>query len=217
MTNSANTLATTKRARTRRSSLAEHASGNGTRTRSRASDPGHPDFSSRQAVFVQLLADTMTLRDLYAKHGEQAHGPLAKVFELICQRHRVEHVRLVNLLATHVRTLGGEPLMMAGDVSSHTQIPRPPRGREAMEVQIERLLHAHELIAQQAMALVRFCGVGPMNEPERDATVLMASELILTSKLHVWLLAEHLRHVSNASTAVARAACIAGRLVLPFS
>lgn len=216
MTNSTSTLATSKRARRPRTSLAEHASGNGTRAHARVGQPSRPDVSARQAVFVQLLADTMTLRDLYAKHGEQASGPLARVFELICQRHRVEHVRLVNLLATHVRLVGGEPLTMAGDVSSQTQIPRPPRGRETMEVQIERLLHAHELIAQQAIALVRFCGLAPMNVPERDATALLASELILTSKLHVWLLAEHLRHVSNASTDVAQAACIAGRLVLPF-
>ncbi|MFZ4573860.1 MAG: ferritin-like domain-containing protein [Phycisphaerales bacterium] len=184
--------------------------------RSHLAEPERADLHSRHTAFVQLLSDTTTLRDLYAKHAAQASGPLSRVFALICQRHRVEHERLVALLAAHVRTLGGEPLVMAGDIAAMTRIPRPPRAREPMDAQVERLLNAHERIAEQAIALVTSCGNAVMGGAARDDTALIASELILTGKLHVWLLAEHLRHMSNASTMMARAACITGRLVLPF-
>ena len=35
---------------------------------------------------------------------------------------------------------------MAHDVAETTMIPRPPKGREPVPVQISRLLHAHEIV-----------------------------------------------------------------------
>ena len=211
MTNPATNLTTTIGRRTR--SLAGANTSSMNTTRSRAPDLHRTRTLFTQAAVLQLLADTLTLRDLYAKHAEQAKGPLSCSFVLICHRHRIEHTRLAELLAAYVRRLSGEALVMSADIAATTRIPRPPRSHEPLEMQIQRLLGAHASIAEQAIALVKAGDNAAVNGLSRDEITLVASELLLTGKLHVWLLAEHRQHVSDATTA-AHAKCIAGRLTL---
>lgn len=211
MTNPATILTTTMGRRTR--SLAGVNGSSMSTARSCAPDLNRTRTRFTQAAVVQLLADTLTLRDLYAKHAEQAKGPLSCSFVLICHRHRIEHTRLAELLAAYVRRLSGEALVMAADIAATTRIPRPPRCREPLEMQIERLLGAHASIAEQAIALVQLSDNAAADRLRRDETTLLASELLLTGKLHVWLLAEHRQHVSDATT-MAHAKRIAGRLTL---
>lgn len=176
----------------------------------------HSALHALQMAFVQLLADTMTIRDLYAKHALQASGPHARLFELICQRHHVEHVRLAELLAGQVRTLGGDALVMAGDIAAHSSIPRPPRRAESLDVQVHRLVSAHEVIALRAIAMLTKSESESRGGRLSHEAVLVTSELVLTGKLHLWLLAEHLQHVSDASQTFFDTPSFAGRLVLPF-
>ena len=44
---------------------------------------------------------------------------------------------------------------MAADVAETTLIPRPPKGREPVPVQISRLLHAHEIVLKEARTMAR--------------------------------------------------------------
>ncbi len=166
-----------------------------------ASEHGGELMSLRtmQSAIVQLLADTMTIRDLYSKHAEQASGPFAGVFKLICHRHRLEQQRLIEILEARVRSLGGQPLVMAADVAAMTSIPSPPRGAELMDIQVERLLNAHERIRQQAVMLMPLAGTGEPRGAERDETLTVVFELIRASKVQVWLLAAYLRHVASDS------------------
>ncbi|MBX9738027.1 MAG: hypothetical protein K2X32_13985 [Phycisphaerales bacterium] len=196
-----------------------------TSDRALAYDDGTPapsletDQSAPHALhtaFLQLLANTITLRDLYAKHAAQASGPNARVFELICQRHHVEHARLAVLLSEQVLRLAGDPLVMARDITLWSSIPCPPRRAELMSMQVQRLLNAHEAIAVQAISLLTARQSSTGKTLAAREAVLVASELILTGKLHVWLLGEHLRNVSSASEPASHPASITGRLVLPF-
>ena len=50
-------------------------------------------------------------------------------------------------------TLGGVSIAMAHDVAETTLIPRPPKGREEVPVQISRLLHAHEIVLKEARTM----------------------------------------------------------------
>ncbi len=140
------------------------------------------------AGFVQLLADTMTLRDLYIKHGWQASGPLAPTFQQMCERHQVEQHRLVQLLVRKIREFGGEPIVMAADVAALTSIPLPPCGREEPLAQCHRLLTAHDIVAQAAMSLgARVSAlVGAGRAP------LIVAEILLTCTLQVWLLGQYM-------------------------
>src|SRR5215510_7898099 len=78
----------------------------------------------------QVLADTMTLRDLYKKHHWQAAGPTFYQLHLLFDKHYEEQNELVDTVAERIQTLGGISLAMAPDVAELTIIPRPPRGRE---------------------------------------------------------------------------------------
>ena len=94
----------------------------------------------------QLLADTMTLRDLYKKSHWQVAGPTFYQLHLLFDKHYDEQVELVDTIAERIQLLGGVSLAMAADIAETTKIPRPPRGREEVPVQISRLLDAHQII-----------------------------------------------------------------------
>src|SRR5262245_59438799 len=103
----------------------------------------------------QLLADTITLRDMYKKHHWQVAGPTFYQLHLLFDKHYEEQNDLVDKIAERVQLLGGVSLAMAHDVAETTLIPRPPKGREEVPVQISRLLHAHEIVLKEARAMAR--------------------------------------------------------------
>src|SRR5262247_2951054 len=103
----------------------------------------------------QLLADTMTLRDLYKKHHWQVAGPTFYQLHLLFDKHYDEQNELVDAIAERIQLLGGISIAMAHDVAETTLIPRPPKGREEVSVQISRLLHAHEIVLKESRAMAR--------------------------------------------------------------
>src|SRR5262245_23147447 len=136
----------------------------------------------------QVLADTITLRDLYKKHHWQLTGPTFYQLHLLFDKHYEEQNELVDTIAERIQTLGGVSLAMAPDVAETTLIPRPPKGREEVPVQISRLLHAHEIILEEAHSMARQAA-----ESGDDGTNdLLVSDLIRTNEKQVWFISEHL-------------------------
>lgn len=139
----------------------------------------------------QLLADTMTLRDLYKKCHWQVAGPTFYQLHLLYDKHYGEQVGLVDSIAERIQLLGGVSLAMAADVAETTQIERPPRGREEVPVQLSRLIDAHQIIIRQARPLARRA-----SELGDDGTNdLVVSDVLRTNELQVWFLSEHLVNV----------------------
>src|SRR5437868_11463228 len=103
----------------------------------------------------QLLADTMTLRDLYKKSHWQVAGPTFYQLHLLFDKHHDEQAELVDAIAERIQLLGGVSIAMAADVAETTQIERPPRGREEVPVQLSRLLDAHQVIIRESRKLAR--------------------------------------------------------------
>jgi starvation-inducible DNA-binding protein len=136
----------------------------------------------------QLLADTITLRDMYKKHHWQVAGPTFYQLHLLFDKHHGEQDELVDTIAERIQLLGGVSLAMAPDVAETTLIPRPPRGREEVPVQISRLLEAHELILKEARSMARQAAEGG----DDGTNDLIVSDLIRSNELQVWFLAEHL-------------------------
>jgi starvation-inducible DNA-binding protein len=135
----------------------------------------------------QLLADTITLRDLYKKHHWQVAGPTFYQLHLLFDKHAEEQSGLVDGIAERIQSLGGVSLAMAHDVAETTLVPRPPKGRESAPVQISRLLHAHEIVLKEARAMARRA-----SEAGDDGTNdLIVSEVIRKNELQVWFVAEH--------------------------
>jgi starvation-inducible DNA-binding protein len=139
----------------------------------------------------QLLADTMTLRDLYKKSHWQVAGPTFYQLHLLFDKHFGEQVELVDSIAERIQLLGGVSIAMAPDVAETTQIERPPRGREEVPVQLSRLLDAHQIIIRQVRTLARRA-----SELGDDGTNdLVVSEVLRTNELQTWFLSEHLVNV----------------------
>jgi len=140
------------------------------------------------AQLNQLLADTMTLRDLYKKSHWQVAGPTFYQLHLLFDKHFDEQVGLVDSIAERIQLLGGVSIAMAADVAEATQIERPPRGREEVPVQLSRLLDAHQIIIRHTRKLARRA-----SELGDDGTNdLLVSEVLRTNELQVWFLSEHL-------------------------
>jgi starvation-inducible DNA-binding protein len=139
----------------------------------------------------QLLADTMTLRDLYKKSHWQVAGPTFYQLHLLYDKHYGEQVDLVDLIAERIQLLGGVSLAMAADVAETTQIERPPRGREEVPVQLSRLLDAHQIIIGQVRRLARRAA----QLGDDGTNDLVVSDVLRTNELQVWFLSEHLVNV----------------------
>lgn len=136
----------------------------------------------------QLLADTMTLRDLYKKSHWQVSGPTFYQLHLLFDKHFDEQVELVDAIAERIQLLGGVSIAMAADVAETTQIERPPRGREEVPVQLSRLLDAHQIIIRQCRSLARRAST----LGDDGTNDLVVSEVLRRNELQVWFLSEHL-------------------------
>jgi starvation-inducible DNA-binding protein len=152
----------------------------------------------------QILADTITLRDLYKKHHWQVAGHTFYQLHLLFDKHYGEQNELVDTIAERIQSLGAISLAMAADVAETTIIPRPPRGREEVPVQISRLLEAHEMILKEARTMAKQAA----DAGDDGTNDVLVSDVIRTNELQVWFLAEHvvdvpLVHADKASAASA--------------
>jgi starvation-inducible DNA-binding protein len=136
----------------------------------------------------QLLADTMTLRDLYKKSHWQVAGPTFYQLHLLFDKHFDEQVEVVDTIAERIQLLGGLAIAMAHDVAETTRIERPPRGREEVPVTISRLLDAHQIIIRHCRELAeRADKLG-----DQGTNDMVVSDVLRTNELQAWFLSEHL-------------------------
>lgn len=136
----------------------------------------------------QLLADTISLRDLYKKHHWQVSGPTFYPLHLLFEKHFGEQSELVDAIAERIQSLGGVSIAVAHDVAETTLIPRAPRGRDAAPMQIVRLLRAHEIVLEEARAMARQAAAAG----DDGTNDLIVSDVIRTNERQVWFVAEHL-------------------------
>ena len=136
----------------------------------------------------QLLADTITLRDLYKKSHWQVAGPTFYQLHLLFDKHYEEQTEIVDKIAERIQLLGGISIAMAYDVAELTRIERPPKGREEVPVQISRLLDAHEVIITHCREFAeRADKLG-----DAGTNDLVVSDVLRPGELQVWFLSEHL-------------------------
>jgi starvation-inducible DNA-binding protein len=136
----------------------------------------------------ELLADSITIRDLYKKSHWQVAGATFYQLHLLFDKHYDEQVELVDSMAERIQLLGGVSLAMGADVAETTKIDRPPRGREEVPVQLSRLLDAHKVIIGQARSLARRAS----QLGDEGTNDLVVSEVLRTNELQTWFLSEHL-------------------------
>ena len=136
----------------------------------------------------QILADTMTLRDLYKKHHWQVSGPTFYQLHLLFDKHFGEQAEMVDTLAERIQTLGGVAIAMAPDVAETTRITRPPRGREDVTMQLFRLLQAHELIIEEAREAAKTAIAGG----DDGTNDMLVSDVLRLNEFQVWFINEQM-------------------------
>jgi len=135
----------------------------------------------------QLLADTITLRDMYKKHHWQVVGPTFYQLHLLYDKHYEEQAELVDLIAERIQILGGVAVAMAHDVAEFSSIPRVPRDREEAPIQVSRLLEAHQIMLKNSHDYAK-----KADEAGDDGTNdLVVSNVMRTNEMQVWFVAEH--------------------------
>jgi starvation-inducible DNA-binding protein len=148
------------------------------------------DEATRQSsvtMLNQLLADTITLRDMYKKHHWQVVGPTFYQLHLLFDKHYEEQAVLVDAIAERIQILGGVAVAMAHDVAELSSIPRVPRDREEAPVQVSRLLDGHQRLLKNCHDYA-----SKADESGDDGTNdLIVSQLIRTNEMQVWFVSEH--------------------------
>jgi starvation-inducible DNA-binding protein len=149
------------------------------------------DVPARQEIVGRLnllLADTITLRDLYKKSHWQVGGPTFYQLHLLFDKHAGEQSELVDEIAERVQILGGVSIAMAHDVAANSRIERAPIDREEVPVQISRLLEAHNVILKDARDVAEKANdLGDVGTND-----LLASSVVRTNEMQVWFVGEHL-------------------------
>ncbi len=136
----------------------------------------------------QVLADTMSLRDMYKKHHWQVSGPTFYQLHLLFDAHYEEQAELVDTIAERIMSLGGVSVAMAHDVAEMTMIRKPPKGRENPAMQITRLVEAHRHI----LAFSRQAAKNASEVGDDGTNDLLVSDVIRLNEKQTWFLAEHL-------------------------
>ncbi|WP_263384297.1 Dps family protein [Granulicella arctica] len=155
-------------------------------------DLPHPLDEKVRAEMVgklnQLLADSIAIRDMYKKHHWQVGGPTFYQLHLLFDKHFEEQVDMVDTIAERIQLLGGVTIAMGGDVAEVTQVPRPPRGKEEVPVQISRLLEAHKIIIKGCLDLSEAAD----KAGDQGTNDLAVSDILRPNELQSWFIGQHL-------------------------
>ncbi len=151
---------------------------------------GLPEKAAKSSVAAlnQVLADSITLRDMYKKHHWQVVGPTFNQLHLLYDEHFTQQVAIVDTIAERIQLLGGISLAMAADIAEETRIPRPPRGREPASTQLSRLIDAHTLVIKEARDYAEKAD----DAGDSGTNDLLVSDVLRVNELQVWFLSEHL-------------------------
>ena len=149
------------------------------------------DSETRQQMcenLNQVLADTITLAQMYKKHHWQVSGHTFYQLHLLFDKHYTEQAELVDSIAERIQLLGGVATGMPAAVAKLSKLETPPDGVEEVPVQISRLLESHELINNEVRDYA-----GKADDAGDDGTNdLLVSQVLRVNELQVWFIATHL-------------------------
>jgi starvation-inducible DNA-binding protein len=136
----------------------------------------------------RINADSIILYHLYKKHHWLVRGPTFFQLHQLLDRHAEEQLKLIDLMAERVQTLGGVAIADPRHVAEVTTVPRPPDGAEEVPAMLSRLLEAHEIVIEKVREAIE------KTEANRDSGTndLLMGDVLRTNELQAWFIAEHL-------------------------
>lgn len=151
---------------------------------------GIPDEVLKQNIGLlnQLLADSITLYNLYKKHHWQVTGPTFYQLHLLLDKHAGEILETVDLIAERVQTLGGVTTGMPFDVAEMTRIERPPTGQEDIPAMLARTVEAHRVVINGLREAIETTD----ENKDYGTNDLLVSDVLRVHELQVWFISQHL-------------------------
>lgn len=136
----------------------------------------------------QILADSITLYDLYKKHHWQIAGPTFYQLHLLLDKHAEEVEGSIDLVAERIQMLGGVTCGMPFDVAENTKIERPPLGVESVPAILSRTVNAHATVIRTIREGIE------LTEQNKDygTNDLLMSDLLRMHEMQVWMISQHL-------------------------
>jgi starvation-inducible DNA-binding protein len=140
------------------------------------------------AMLNQLLADSITLYNLYKKHHWQVAGPTFYELHLLFDKHAGEVLASIDLIGERIQMLGGVSAGMPFDVAERTKIERPPTGVENVPALLARTVNAHATVIRTIREGIE------LTERNKDygTNDLLMSDLLRMHEMHVWFVSQHL-------------------------
>ena len=136
----------------------------------------------------QPLADSIILYNLYKKHHWLMRGPTFYQLHLLLDKHAEEQLKLIDLMAERIQTLGGIAVADPRHVAEVTTIERPPDGAEEVPAMLSRLIEAHEIVIDKVRVAIEVTG----DNGDYGSNDMMMGDVLRANELQVWFLAEHL-------------------------
>lgn len=136
----------------------------------------------------QILADTITLYNLYKKHHWQMAGPTFYELHRLFDKHAAKVLASVDLIAERIQILGGVTSGMPFEVAEHTKIERPPLGEESVPAMLARTVDAHATIIHVLREGIE------LTERNKDygTNDLLVSDLLRMHEMQLWFISQHL-------------------------
>lgn len=149
---------------------------------------GLPEKAIGQSVTLlnQILADTITLHDLYKKNHWQVAGPTFYELHLLLDKHATELLANIDMIAERIQMLGGVACGMPFEVAERTKIERPPLGAENVPAMLARTVEAHATIIRTIRE-----GIA-LTEDNKDygTNDLLMSDLLRMHEMQVWFISQ---------------------------
>lgn len=148
----------------------------------------HDARAESSQLLNHILADTIILYSLYKKHHWLVRGPTFFQLHLLLDKHAEEQLKLVDLMAERVQTLGGVAIADPRHVAEVTTVPRPPNGVEEVPAMLSRLLEAHQIIIEKVRDAIRKTA----QNGDDGTNDLLMGDVLRTNEIQVWFVGEHL-------------------------
>jgi starvation-inducible DNA-binding protein len=151
---------------------------------------GMPEETIGQSVTLlnQLLADTITLYDLYKRDHWHIAGPTFYQLHLLFDKHAEEVEGSIDLIAERIQMLGGVTAGMPFEVAERTKIERPPSAIERVSTILARTVSAHATIIHTIREGVELT----QRNKDYGTNDLLVSGLLRMHEMHVWFISQHL-------------------------
>lgn len=151
---------------------------------------GLPEGAVQKNVTLlnQLLADSITIYNLYKKHHWQVAGPTFYQLHLLLDKHAEEIEQTIDLIAERIQILGGVSTGMPFDVAEMTKVERPPKGEEDIPAMLARTANTHATIIGELREAI---DVTSQNK-DSGTNDLLVSDILRTHEMQLWFISQHL-------------------------